>query len=285
VRLEVSATKTNQPVSAVYVNSRCLLWNQTEHTNTLWAECRILVLKLGGTDSNHWALKIQSSYFGVYPSIDFIKATTFRRLVLFRLSRGLKVTLSRADHGRFYNVRLQHPVALRFVLCRLCATSVTLHLFFFIVTTCFGLTGHLQVYRLLWCATHCNAVLLLSCGCLALLLVVWVPLYPVHLKTEIEPISVCFTIIGVGVSNIVIYQEELIDAVVTHHKRIRELFVSNLGRDTGYPAWCTSWLSSVLPGKYLDSASIMSRPLRSKSYLVYHSWFLLTLHMRYWQCQ
>jgi hypothetical protein len=47
---------------------------------------------------------------------------------------------------------LLHCIDLTLVLllCRLCATSVTIHsLFFFTDTTCFGLTIHLQVYRLL----------------------------------------------------------------------------------------------------------------------------------------
>jgi hypothetical protein len=49
---------------------------------------------------------------------------------------------------------LQHSVALHrsefvFFLCRLCATSVIIPSFFFIDTTSFSLTSHLQVYRLL----------------------------------------------------------------------------------------------------------------------------------------
>jgi hypothetical protein len=85
-------------------------------------------------------------------------------------------------------------------------------------------------------ATHCNAVPLLSCGRLALLLVVWLLLYLVHLKTEIEPVSIRFTIKGLGIWNFVISQAEHIDAAVTHENRIRKMFVSNLGRDTGYAA-------------------------------------------------
>jgi hypothetical protein len=80
-----------------------------------------------------------------------------------------------------------------------------------------------------------SAVVLLSCGSLTLLLIMWVLFYPVHLKTEIEAILMCFTIIGVGISNFVISQAEQIGAAVTHENRIRELFVSNLARDTGYP--------------------------------------------------
>jgi hypothetical protein len=46
------------------------------------------------------------------------------------------------------------------LLCRLYATSVTIRWsFFFIFITCFGLTGHLQVYRLLWCSLECCYVL------------------------------------------------------------------------------------------------------------------------------
>jgi hypothetical protein len=47
-------------------------------------------------------------------------------------------------------------------LCHLCATLVTIHSpFFFVVTTCFGQTGHHQVYMLWWLkesGAHCNAV-------------------------------------------------------------------------------------------------------------------------------
>jgi hypothetical protein len=39
-------------------------------------------------------------------------------------------------------------ITLRFLLCRLYGTSVTIHSFFFIDTKYFGLAGHLQVYRL-----------------------------------------------------------------------------------------------------------------------------------------
>jgi hypothetical protein len=53
-------------------------------------------------------------------------------------------------------------LTLRFLLCHLCATSVTVNSsFFFIVTTSFRLTGHLQVYPLLWSENHCDAVLFL----------------------------------------------------------------------------------------------------------------------------
>jgi hypothetical protein len=55
---------------------------------------------------------------------------------------------------------------------------VTVHSsFFFIDTTCFSLTGLLQVYSLLWLrnlTVHCKAALLLLCGYLRLHLVMWV---------------------------------------------------------------------------------------------------------------
>jgi hypothetical protein len=56
------------------------------------------------------------------------------------------------------NVILEHPVALHRSDVALCFYAIYVQLllllftchFFFIDTTCFGLTGHLQVYRLLW---------------------------------------------------------------------------------------------------------------------------------------
>jgi hypothetical protein len=48
------------------------------------------------------------------------------------------------------------------LLCRLCATLVTVHSsFFFVNTACFGLTCHLQVYRLLWLRDLLLTVMLL----------------------------------------------------------------------------------------------------------------------------
>jgi hypothetical protein len=41
--------------------------------------------------------------------------------------------------------------------------------------------------------------------------------------------------------------------------RIREVLVSNLGLETGYPEWELSWFFSVPPGKWRDSALRLGR--------------------------
>jgi hypothetical protein len=65
-----------------------------------------------------------------------------------------------------------------------------------------------------------------------------------------------------------------------------EVFVSNLGRNTGCPDWPCSWFPPARPEKFWDSISIRPLPLPSKSFPVRHLSIIVPfdkLECRYWR--
>jgi hypothetical protein len=61
---------------------------------------------------------------------------------------------------------------------------------------------------------------------------------------------------------------------------IREVLGSNLGHNTGYPDYGSSWSPSIPAGKFRDSILIRSRPLPSNpsQFIMHQSYYYPTLY-------